>query len=99
MTKSHEQMEKSIGCGVEIRASVHADTRINCRRDSGNFCAECRVKRDVCDELTAALADTALIDTMERMYGDPLRSNWRMIAKVAGVEIRCSKRSDRTLRI
>lgn len=93
MTKSHERMEKSIGCGVTIDASVHADIRINCRRDSGNLgnlCAECQIKRDVCDELTAALADTALIDTLQGMHGGPLRANWRALAEVAGVEIRCS---------
>lgn len=93
MTKLHERMEKSIGCGAEIRASVHADICIKCRRDSGNsenLCVECQIKRDVCDELIKALADTALIDTLERMQGGSLRANWRTLAKVAGVEVRCS---------
>jgi len=54
------------------------------------ICCQCQIKRDVLDELTEALADTALIDTMDRMRGRPLREGWRALAKTAGEEVRCS---------
>jgi len=100
MTKSHEQMEKSIGCGVVPPSFFHADVRNKCTRDSGNLCCQCQIKRDVLDELTAALADTALLDTMERARwmwiwrnSVPLRicrGAARRAFRMEGVEVKCS---------
>ena len=95
MTKSHERMEKSIGCGAVVEARFPGAFDVICKRDSGNLCPRCRLRRDVCAELTAALADSALIDTLERINEGPLRASWRTLADARGLEIRCSKSSER----
>ena len=83
-------MEKSIGCGVTLAAFLHAGARLQCTRDSGNLCRQCQIKRDVLDELAAALADTALLDTLERMQGGLIRASLRTQVKAAGLEVKCS---------
>ena len=67
MTSSHEKLEKSIGCGAVIQPTTAIQAMVVCTREFEDFCPECQIKRDVCDELTSALGDTAILDMIDRV--------------------------------
>ena len=67
MTEAHKSLLGSIGCGVRIEDDDRPPPAVWCSHD-GPRCHWCQVKRDVCDELTTALEDSALVDTAERIW-------------------------------
>ncbi len=88
MSEAHEKLIGSIGCGSRIEITDPTTPAAWCSHD-GPHCHWCQVKRDVCDELTKAFGDTAILDTLEQECSSSFRQDLRDICEREGFEIKC----------
>ena len=69
MSEAMKKLENSDSCGVScLPPSALNPTSWETCGDEDWFCEMCNAQQEVCDELRAALLDTAILDTVVRNH-------------------------------